>query len=288
MTLKTTLIENKVAYFFIYHISKTKTNILNHVIPRINFNLKKLTRVIRLDKNSPYEKLKLLKNKHKGERCFIVATGPSLTIEDLEKLKNEVTLSMNSICLSFDETDWRPTYYGVQDVGVFNLLQQSIEKSNMQYKFISSSISKQNDLSEGYLVFPLNLLNHMVFHEKYGTKFSDDAFKVVYDGYSITYSMIQLAAYMGFNEIYLIGVDCNYSTNSAQHFKDYGFIEKSSLAVQRMTSAYIEAKKFADRNQMQIYNATRGGMLEVFERINLDDVLFNESKGLDLASKKTI
>lgn len=285
--LKEALCKNRFTYFFIYHISRTKTKLLNHVLPRSIFNLNKFSRVIGINKNSQYEQLKLIKNKHNGQRCFIVATGPSLTTADLELLKEEVTLSMNSICLVFDETDWRPTYYGIQDVGVFNLLQPSIEKYDIQYKFISNSISKQKQVSKGYFVFPLNLLNHMIFHKKYKTKFSDDAFKVIYDGYSITYSMIQLAVYMGFSEIYLLGVDCNYSLNSPQHFKDYGYRETSSEAVIRMISAYKEAKKFAERNQIKIYNATRGGMLEVFERVNLDDIL-NKNDNQQLLSKKTI
>ncbi|PGS52651.1 hypothetical protein COC46_09345 [Bacillus sp. AFS041924] len=287
MMLKEALCKNKFTYFFIYHISRTKTKLLNHVLPRSIFNLNKISRVIGLNKNSHFEQLKLLKNTHNGQRCFIVATGPSLTVADLEAIKGEVTLSMNSICLVFDETDWRPTYYGIQDVGVFDLLQPSIEKYDIKYKFISNVISKQKNVSEGYFVFPLNLLNHMTFHKNYKTKFSDDVSKVVYDGYSITYSMLQLAVYMGFSEIYLLGVDCNYSLTSPQHFKDYGYKETSSEAVIRMISAYKEAKKYAERNQVKIYNATRGGMLEVFERVNLD-VILNKNGESSLVSKKSI
>ena len=47
-----------------------------------------------------YEWLKQYKNKYDGKRCFIVATGPSLTVEDLSLLKNEITFGMNSICMS--------------------------------------------------------------------------------------------------------------------------------------------------------------------------------------------
>lgn len=51
------------------------------------------------------------RNRHYGERVFIVATGPSLSLEDLEKLKNENTISMNSIVNVFSKMDFRPTYY---------------------------------------------------------------------------------------------------------------------------------------------------------------------------------
>ena len=32
-----------------------------------------------------------IKNKYKGQRCFIIATGPSLTVEDVERLNDERT-----------------------------------------------------------------------------------------------------------------------------------------------------------------------------------------------------
>lgn len=57
-----------------------------------------------------YEWLKQYKNKYDGKRCFIVATGPSLTVEDLSLLKNEITFGMNSICMSSKLTDWIPTF----------------------------------------------------------------------------------------------------------------------------------------------------------------------------------
>ena len=44
----------------------------------------------------------------------------------------------------------------------------------------------------------------------YTARFSNNASRLLYDSNTVTYIMIQLAAYMGFNEIYLLGVDCNY------------------------------------------------------------------------------
>ena len=126
-------------------------------------------------------------------------------MNDLEKLRNEVTFGMNSICLAFDETDWRPTYYGIQDENVYLKVKKYIDKLPDNCKFISDTIPKQIKvkLSDDSYIFPLNMLNHNIMHKKYHTKFSDDIFAVVYSGYSITYCLIQIAVYMGFEEIYL-------------------------------------------------------------------------------------
>ena len=39
------------------------------------------------------------------------------------------------------------------------------------------------------------------------------------------------------------------------------------------TKAYIAARKYCDKHNIKIYNATRGGKLEVFERVNFDEII---------------
>lgn len=40
-------------------------------------------------------------------------------------------------------------------------------------------------------------------------------------------------------------------------------------------NAYQKIKKYADKKGIKIYNATRGGYLEIFERVNFD-TLFSD------------
>lgn len=270
LELQSLLRRNKVTYFIGRQIRKVQY----FTYYRIIFNIRRLLRVNRIITNTPYEKLKSLKDKHNGERCFIVATGPSLNIKDLEKLENEITFSMNSICLAFEETGWRPDYYGIQDINVYRNLSNYIENLSVVGKFIGDNISKRIKQSDDHYVFPLNLLHHKVSHSNYQTKFSDDAYAVVYSGYSITYSLIQIAVYMGFKEIYLLGVDCQYSNNMKHHFQEYGYVDPHFQSLGDMqTHAYTVAKEYADNHDIKIFNATRGGMLDVFERVDLDKVL---------------
>jgi hypothetical protein len=195
-----------------------------------------------------------------------------LTIEDLEKLKNEDCFSMNSIVLLFDKTDWRPTYYGIQDPFVYEKIKQNVDEASIKYKLFGHRLSKYK-LPKNSYVFPHNLLNHKIPHRPYNSKFSNDIYSEVYDGYSITYSLVQIAVYMGYKEIYLIGADTNYKKGK-QHIVEHGVVDANySDAGNKMIEAYKVAKKFADENQIEIYNATRGGMLEVFPRVDLDELL---------------
>jgi uncharacterized Rossmann fold enzyme len=86
------------------------------------------------------KKLKSFKDIHKGKRCFIIGNGPSLKMEDLDKLKNEYTFAANKIYLAFEETDWRPTYYCIQDLKLFlRDFESIIQKVEAKVKFIAGN-----------------------------------------------------------------------------------------------------------------------------------------------------
>ena len=229
-----------------------------------------------------YKKLLDYKDKHKGKRCFIIATGPSLTMEDLESLKNEYTFSMNSICRLYDETDWRPTYFAVQDNHVFKSIQNTIRAHKEVPVFISDNIWKRFKRENEWIEFPTDTMYHSYDMKigKYHARFSDDAYDIVYDGYSIAYSCIELAVYMGFKEIYLLGADCTY-LGEKEHFVDSGVEDRSrKYATPKLIVGYEKVKEYADSHGIKVYNATRGGVLEVFERVKLEDVLNKGNRGI--------
>ena len=222
--------------------------------------------------------IRKMENIHKGDRCFIVATGPSLTMSDLELIKDEITFGMNSITKIFNKTDWRPTYYGIQDRQVY----EKMEKSILEYYrtadniFVADQLGRYFHLPANFIQFPYNGNYHIYrgTYEDYSAEFSPNAYEVVYDGYSITYSLIEIAIYMGFKEIYLLGADCNYSNGEKNHFVESGFVDKNAASNPiRMRVGYQVAKEYTDAHGIKIVNCTRGGMLETFKRMKLEDVL---------------
>ena len=234
-------------------------------------------------KDSRFMPLKAYKNRFKRKRVFITCTGPSLTIEDLEKLKNEYVFGMNSICLIHDKTAWKPDFYGIQDVAVFEKLKEAILSTDNGVVFAPYGYKKSFGTPENWVYWPMCGSYHLyelIYGPKYFTKFHIDGYVRVYDGYSITYSILQLVMYMGFDEIYLLGADCNY-LGKQQHFIEHGNYEKPERvadAGDRLSVSYIAAKKYADSHGIKIYNATRGGCLELFPRVNLDDIIARSEK----------
>lgn len=233
-------------------------------------------------KDIKYSRVRQFQGIHKGQRCFIIATGPSLTIEDIELLKNEITFGMNSITRIFDKTDWRPTYYGIQDRQVYEKMEGSILEyyRDADNVLVADQIGRYFNVPDNFIQFPYNGNYHIYAgrYEDYSARFSDNAYEVVYDGYSITYSLIEIAVYMGFKEIYLLGCDCNYPKGAKNHFVESGFVDKNAVSNPiRMRIGYKVAKEYADRNHIKIVNCTRGGMLETYPRLELETVLSRRS-----------
>lgn len=217
---------------------------------------------------------------HKGKRCFIVATGPSLKISDLDNLyKNkDICISMNRIYNLFNRTNWRPNYYVIEDQKMIEDLAEEIVNLDIKDKFVSRSPQKywENPNSKNSVSYRMVMQNCLT--DQIG--FSRNLERLIYNGYTVTYVCLQLAIYMGFSEIYLLGVDFNYSSDiyaESNHFEGYQNFYKdirlNSVMPDRMERAYRKARKIADSLGVHIYNATRGGKLEVFERVNLDSIL---------------
>ena len=65
-----------------------------------------------------------------------------------------------------------------------------------------------------------------------------------------------------------------YTKDAFISIEDKNFYTHHGLNYKRMIIAYEKAKEYADKNGISIYNTTRGGELEVFKRVKLEDVLF--------------
>lgn len=212
------------------------------------------------------------RNIHKGKRCFIVATGPSLLIDDLDILERngEICFSMNIIHKAFDKTKWRPEYYAVSDIQYISENMDIIDSLNVSHKFVGDQYPEFWNFSHDARIIKYHFNASDCCYD-----FSPDASRGCYAGHTITYICMQIAVFMGFDEIYLLGVDCNYQKGSKNNY----FIEEDEEDYMehredKMLMAYQSAREYADAHGIKIYNATRGGALEVFERVNFDE-LFN-------------
>lgn len=233
-------------------------------------------------------KIKSLKNSHYGERCFIIGNGPSLSIEDLDKLNNEFTIASHKIFTIFEDTNWRPKIYTAQDHKLILKCKKEISDMKVPLKIIA--LVKKLSYKKLIGIDGVDFIE-MRIDKQLKPIFSKDVSKCIYEGMTVSFMNIQLAVYMGFKEIYLLGIDHSYSierksdntiviNNDLKNYFSDKYVsdefEKGDFnlpCTDKSTLAYISAKKYADENNIVIKNATRGGKLEVFERIDFDLLL---------------
>lgn len=232
------------------------------------------------------------KDIHRGSRCFIMGGGPSLKKIDPRLLKDEITFGVNGIFLIYDWLGFQPTYYVVEDVLV--------------YEDRAADIVERVVDSECF--FPIQFscpgfdrVNHHYFRALYEfskaagfPRFSDDPSKLMWIGGTVTFICMQLAYYMGFERVYLVGMDHNYVRPShvtaegntwtsngedPNHFhpdyfgKGYRWHDPR---VDRMEQAYHCARRAFEADGRHILNATAGGALEVFERVAFESLFPTE------------
>ncbi len=247
------------------------------------------------------EKIREYKNTCKGKACFIIGNGPSLSAKDLSIIhkRNIDSFAANRIYLMYEKTNWRPTYYMCQDRQLIQTLddyyKSCAEKVLLGYQAIYEyGIDVTNAI---YFLCDNRDCNRLV--EK--LDFSEDVDKYIIDGASVLYSAIQMAVYMGYSEIYLLGVDHSFSHTLDKNRRiiehkevkeDYfdkrykeafnKFQEKGKIYAapdkDMIDIAFKAAKKYCDSHGIIIRNATRGGKLEIFERIDFDKIWEKENE----------
>ena len=228
------------------------------------------------------------KDLHKGERCFIIGNGPSLNKIDLTKLKDEITFGVNSIFLNYDKMGFNPTYYTVEDYHVINERADAIKNITGSIKFIPQYAYSKFGICDDFVY--INVIPDYRRYKGYPF-FSTAIHNRAWTGGTVSYINIQLAYYMGFKTVYLVGFDHNYiipdsakvsgvnivsTEDDPNHFHpDYfgkGFSWHIPLT-ERMELCYIKSKYAFEQSGRTIINATKGGCLEVFPRQDFTTII---------------
>lgn len=235
--------------------------------------------------------VKSLCNKHVGKRCFIIGNGPSLTSQDLDLLKEEITFGSNKIYAMYEKTKWRPTYYVCTDPYLVAEIKDKIRLLKDSVKFVANSKGRKS-IDHQYGIYHLMVEPRYVIKlENYvQKKITTTIHKCISKTQTVTCTAIEMAIYMGIKEIYLLGVDNTYAVEIQRdgtkvfhsgvknHFEggDSSLKNTNLACIEAFNNCYQVCQDFAVAHGIKIYNCTRGGKLEVFERKNLDDILINK------------
>ncbi|MCL0090194.1 DUF115 domain-containing protein [Dehalococcoidia bacterium] len=234
---------------------------------RWHFSLKRLVCLHRLRK---------FKNKHLGNRCFVIGNGPSLNLMDLSPLCEEFTFGMNRIYMLFPKLGFHTTYFVSVNKLVIEQCAEDIADLPMP-KFLS-----WRGMSE-----PVDSANTIFLRSIYNVGFSPNPEKLVYESATVTNVALQLAYYMGFSDVILIGVDhsftskgeCNTTVVSrgddSNHFDPNYFGKGFRWQLPDLKTSelgYSIAREVFERDGRRILDATVDGKLKIFPKVNYDDM----------------
>ena len=241
----------------------------------------------------PYDRIKLarLKNAYQGKRCFIIGNGPSLNKIDLRKLDNEYSFGVNGIFYKTDELGFRPSFYVVEDKHVLGDNLEIINDYRAAIRFFPSHYRRLIKNHENTIFFNANRGFYEERSPYFGLpRFSTDCARRIYFGQSVTMVNLQLAFYLGFQEVYLIGMDFSYvipesakfegleitsTEDDSNHFHPAYFGKGKKWhdpQLEKTLLNYKLAKLMFEASDRKIYNATVGGKLEAFERVDFESL----------------
>ncbi len=252
-----------------------------------NYTLFKLKRLCSSHDYENDRRFAKIKGKYIGKRIFILGNGPSLNQMPLYQLKDEYTMCFNRFPLMYERVNWKPNFYVVTDDLLLKDMGEEINKTtgDVEYSFFPD-------------LHPSNLNVKKVIKQRENVlwvhvdkpEFSDQM-PACGINKTVVNAGIQIAAWMGFREIYLLGVDMTFGEQKIKkgnsrnwqaqgddpnHFDPRYFNagrKYHNPMVGEMLEKFEQCRDFFEPRGVKIYNAGYGGKLEAFERKDFDELL---------------
>jgi len=156
-----------------------------------------------LFKKSLKQSILPFRDKYKGKRCFIIGNGPSLNSMNLNLMKDDFVFCSNSFFLKFQSLAFKPNIITVEDHLVAEDNKRQLEDLDEIIKIFPFDLRKTIVKDSNTIWIELRRAFKNINKEK-TFKFNTKS-EIFYWGGTVLYMNLQLAAYMGFKEIYLIG-----------------------------------------------------------------------------------
>ena len=235
----------------------------------------------------------VLRERHAGERCFILGNGPSVKKLDLSLLAGETVISVSNGYLHKNFASFAPRYHCVPQITYGKMTESDVvawfkemdEGIGDAEVFLSTNELR---LVKSHGLFPRRTIRYLHLRESFDELAANNTIEItrsVPGVESVPVMALMIALYMGFKEIILLGVDHDHFLTSRY---DYAFelrvqagkdvtIERGGTvattryedfhALARLWRQYRKLALIASARAARIYNSTPGGELDEFERV---------------------
>ena len=194
------------------------------------------------------DKVSDFKNLHDGKRLFILASGPSLATLDLAPLRRRLVMGLNRSAILYPDTH----YHCTMDERIFVEFPEMLKQT--RYLFT---------LDERAFGIRMKLLG--------ADGFSLDLTRGIYSGYTVSYFALQVAVYLGFRQIFYLGLDLK-NAGERTHFFGYDFHSRAHDQTEypRMRRAFEKAAEQVAAMGIEVYNCSPDSTLACFKKVSYE------------------
>lgn len=222
------------------------------------------------------ERIEAFRNRHAGQRCVIIGNGPSLLKTDLRRLRQVPTFGLNKIFLHVEAMGFAPTYHVTVNPYVMSQGRDGIMALPGPKFFSHAGIPLMPETAD--VLFVRDIVR---------PEFSRNLAEGWLLLHTVTFCAMQVAHWMGFTEIVLVGVDHSYNaphdpnrlvtaqTADPNHFHPNYFGPGTQWQLPDLEGSeavYRMARQAFEADGRRIVDATVGGRLDVFEKADFHDL----------------
>jgi hypothetical protein len=225
-----------------------------------------------------YTRLRRFWRRHRGAQALLLCNGPSLRQVDFARVNRArfKVFGLNKIYLGFDMLGWQPDYLVAVNEKV---LRQSLAvySTLRMPKFVSNRLPL-DELPDDPLTFPMRTTGLPPGLPR----FSTDIVRGVREGWTVTHAALQVIYYMGFRQVFIVGMDHRFTQHvpgqenaesiitgdDVDHFHPqyFGGQKWDFPDLHNSEISYQAARQAFEADGRRIVDCTPGGACPVFER----------------------
>ena len=241
-----------------------------------------------------FEQDKNILNRHQGERCFILGAGSSIAQQDLKKLVGECVISVSNTFVHPDFSRIKPRYHVLPPllkshgrfqseenfVGWLRAMEVATGDADMFMHIGDRWMIERNGLFKDRIIHWVEYVGS--WDENFDAPINLRCLPPIW---SVSELALTVAVYLGFDKIYLIGIDHDWFNGVLVYFYDHtkehalrpdeSDLSFADSEFQMRRHANIFKKyKYLYSMKRNIYNANANPShyLDVFPKVNFDSL----------------
>lgn len=195
------------------------------------------------------------KNIHEGEKIFILVPSPLLSNLNLDSLAGQIVLGLNRSGLFYPDAHYQCT----MDIDLLERSPEMFSRARHLFTPEGSAIG-----------IPLKILG--------AEGFSQNLEVGVYSGYSISYLVLQLVIYMGFSEIYYLGLDLRRDEDDQFFGTDIDSGQFGHTQFPWLRKMFEYAAQVLKDTDVNVYDCSQVSDLDCFPKVTFDKALESASQ----------